>query len=88
MIKFAPVTNRPAGISAMDYNMGCMSINEPWLAEAEKLLRKEILTRGYNTPKPRPATCIIEMQDAYVVNFDGLIYKCPAFIGNQDSKAS
>lgn len=84
MIKFAPVTNRPTGISAMDYNMGCISINEPWLVEAEKLLRKEILIRGYNTPKPRPATCVIEMKDAYVVNLDGLIYKCPAFIGHQD----
>jgi uncharacterized protein len=84
-VKFDPVMNRPKGdISPIDYRDGCMSINEPWLLEAERLLRKEILKRGFNTPKLMPMSCMIEITDGYVVNFDGEIYKCPAFIGKKD----
>ena len=28
--------------------------------------------------------CQVELMDYYVVNFDGAIYKCPAFIGKKD----
>jgi uncharacterized protein len=27
---------------------------------------------------------VVENRDAYVVNFDGVIYKCPAFIGKEN----
>jgi len=30
-----------------------------------------------------PITCMIEISDSYVVNFDGVIYKCPGFIGKK-----
>ena len=84
-IRFAPIINRPEGeISPTDYQSGCMSINEPWLLDAERLLREEILKRGYYTPKPMPTPCAIEFTDSFVVNFDGDIYKCPAFIGKAD----
>ncbi len=84
-VKFAPVMKRPEGTaSPADFNDGCMTINEPWLVKAEKLLRGEILRRGYYTPKLAPMPCAVEITDSYVVNFDGNIYKCPAFIGNQD----
>jgi uncharacterized protein len=87
-VKFAPVTKRPEGVaSRTDFNNGCMSINEPWLVQAEGLLRKEILKRGYYTPKPTPMPCMIEIRDAYVVNFDGFIYKCPAFLGKKNFAA-
>jgi len=73
-VKFSPVIKRPEGdTSPVDYKEGCMSINEPWLLRAEALLREEILKRGYNTPKPTPMSCMIEMRDSYVVNFDGVI---------------
>ncbi len=81
-IKFDPISNRPArNLSPTDYNHGCMSINEPWLVESGIYLREEILKRGYHTPKPKPLFCLIENKDAMVVNYDGVIYKCPAFIG-------
>ena len=84
VVKFDPVVNRPEGdTSPADYKGGCMSINEPWLFKAEALLRKEILKRGYNTPKLAPVICMVENKDSYVVNFDGVIYKCPAFIGKK-----
>jgi uncharacterized protein len=88
MIRFDPVVNRPEGdTSPADYKGGCMSINEPWLLDADPLLRKEILKRGYNTPKPSPIFCMVERMDSYVVNFDGVLYKCPAFVGKKGFEA-
>jgi len=83
-VNFYPVIKRPAGdLSPTDYKGGCMSVNEPWIVEAEAGLREEILRRGYKTPKLAPILCMVETADAYVVNFDGVIYKCPAFIGKE-----
>jgi uncharacterized protein len=83
-VKFGPISNRPDGdMSPTDYRDGCMCTNEPWILRAESLLREEILRRGYNTPKAMPTHCIVEVSDAYVVNFDGVIYKCPGFIGKK-----
>ena len=85
VVKFDPVMKCPEGeISPAVYKGGCMSMDEPWLLEAAALLREEILKRGYNTPKITPILCVVENQDAYVVNFDGVIYKCPAFIGKEN----
>jgi len=84
MVKFDPVAKRPEGdLSPPDYSGGCMSINEPWLTGATALLREEILKRGYDTLKLMPITCMVEIADSYVVNFDGVIYKCPGFIGKK-----
>ena len=83
-VKFGPVMKRPAGdTSPTDYHDGCMSINEPWLLKAEALLREDILRRGYATSKLMPMPCQVEITDNYVVNFDGVIYKCPTFIGRK-----
>lgn len=83
-VKFDPVAKSPDdGFSHVKYKGGCGSINEPWLLEVEAFLREEILKRGYRTQKVQPVTCIVEIEDSYVVNFDGLIYKCPAFIGRK-----
>jgi uncharacterized protein len=84
-VKFDPISNRPqADISPTDYQDGCMSINEPWLVEAGTFLREEILKRGYRTLKPKPMFCLVENRDAVVINYDGAIYKCPAFVGQAD----
>lgn len=87
-VKFDAVVNRPQdGMSPIEYTSGCVSIKEPWLLKAGAFLREEILKRGYHTPKPTPLACMIETTDAYVVNYDGVIYKCPAFIGKKDFAA-
>ena len=31
--------------------------------------------------------CMIETTDSYVVNYDGVIYKCPGFIGKKEFEA-
>lgn len=84
MVKFDPVMNgaKDDTLPAV-YKGGCTSINEPWIGEAVALLREEILKRGYNTLKIAPMTCMVEKKDSYVVNFDGVIYKCPGFIGKK-----
>ncbi len=83
-IKFDPVSKRPEGdISPADYKGGCMSMDEPWLIKASEILREEILKRGYNTPKIAPIFCMVDNKSSFVVNFDGVIYKCPAFIGKE-----
>ena len=83
-VKFDAIVNRPQnGQSPIEYTSGCVSIKEPWLLKAETFLREEILKRGYHTPKPTPLVCMIETTDAYMVNYDGYIYKCPGFIGNK-----
>jgi uncharacterized protein len=81
-IRFSAIVNRPKGdISPTDYKAGCVSSNEKWLLEAEALLRGEILRRGHHTPKVGPIFCMVESTDSFVVHFDGVIYKCPGFIG-------
>jgi uncharacterized protein len=83
-IKFDPimeVAEAPRGLA--DHKAGCLSSNEPWLMEASAWLREEVLRRGYHTPKIQPIFCMVENHDSFVVNFDGSLYKCPGFIGNE-----
>ncbi len=85
VVKFDPVMSRPGGEARpADYVEGCMSINDPWLITASAFLREEILRRGYSTPKFLPLPCQVEVDDYYIVNFDGSVYKCPAFIGRPE----
>jgi len=88
MVKFDPVMKTPdENLSLPGYRGGCMSVNEPWISDASAQLREEILKRGYATLPLMPITCMVEMTDSYVVNFDGVIYKCPGFIGQKGFEA-
>jgi len=81
-LKFDPVMKRAGGDRpAADYTDGIMTVNEPWVIRAGTALREQILKRGYMTPKITPSPCQVEITDSFVVNFDGVIYKCPVFIG-------
>lgn len=84
LIKFDPVTKSGGEYPRPEFNDGCISVDEPWLAEASLFLREEILKRGYRTPRVAPAPCMIESPDNLVVNYDGAVYKCPAFLGWRD----
>jgi uncharacterized protein len=86
-IKFDPITKTHNGQGSADFkDVGCDSINEPWLIEAGLILREEILKRGYKTPKIAPAICMMEIKNDFVVNCDGNFCKCPALVGTQDFK--
>jgi len=83
MVKFDPVTKTRDGFGLQDFSDGCANINEPWLFRAGIFLREEILKRGYYTPKIIPTSCMVELQDDIVVNYDGAIFKCPGFLGRK-----
>jgi uncharacterized protein len=87
-VKFDPVMKRSERVtSLMDFNDGCMCMDEPWVMEAALFLREEILKRGFRTPGIRPSFCSIENNNSYVVNHDGMLYKCPGFIGMKEFEA-
>ncbi len=67
-----------------DFNDGCLSVNEPWLAKAGIMLREEILKRGYRMGRLLPLVCMMEHQKNIVVNYNGDIYKCPNLIGRKE----
>jgi uncharacterized protein len=81
LIKFDPVIKSGGNFPPPEFNEGCASIDEPWLAEAGNYLREEILKRGFHTPRIGPAGCMIENPDDLVVNWDGTLFKCPALLG-------
>lgn len=86
MVQFAPVVPKAGEAGLGDYSSGCACINEPWQIEASLYLREEILKRGWNTPKPKLAGCMVEFENDLVVAWDGSLYKCPAFMGWADLK--
>jgi uncharacterized protein len=81
LIKFDPVTKSGGKYPLPEFNEGCASTDEPWLMEASIYLREEILKRGFHTPRLAPSICMVEGPDELVVNFDGTLFKCPAFLG-------
>jgi uncharacterized protein len=85
-IKFDPVVNESSEFALPDFRDGCDSMDEPWVAGASLLLREEVLKRGYQTPKIMPSPCLMEHDDSFVVNHDGVLYKCPGLIGRQDCR--
>lgn len=81
VVKFDPITKTNSAYALPEFKEGCDSINDAGLIEAGVYLREEILKRGFNTPKITPIYCMVEIEDELVVNYEGTLYKCPAFIG-------
>ena len=81
MVKFDPIVDTGHNLAPPELRGGCLSVNEPWIWEAERFLREEILKRGYATPKAGPMLCAVEHRDQFVVGHTGEVYKCQAFIG-------
>ncbi len=80
-VMFSPVTETLGRHLSPEFSEGCISADEPWLLGASVFLREEILKRGFKTPRVGPTVCMIELRDNLVINYDGTLYKCPAFIG-------
>jgi len=83
VVQFNPVMGRIGSAFVPDYASTCNCTDEEWLCEATVYLREEILRRGFPTPKPGPAGCMVEFANDLVVNVDGAIYKCPVFVGRE-----
>ncbi|HSR37047.1 MAG TPA: geopeptide radical SAM maturase, partial [Desulfurivibrionaceae bacterium] len=78
-VQFAPVLPK-SGVRA-GHDCGCLKSSEPWLMEAHLYLREETLRRGFAVLPPTMGICMVEMANDLVVNWDGSLYKCPAFMG-------
>lgn len=81
MVQFAPITPKSGKMVGSDSHLGCTSGSEPWVTEAAIFLREETLKRGFTSFKPTMAACVIEFENHLVINYDGTLYKCPAFVG-------
>ncbi len=81
-VQFHPVIQTTDQYTNPEFTAGCVSVNELWVADASLMIREDVLRRGYRTPKLIPSPCMIDMNDAFVINFDGRLYKCVALIGH------
>lgn len=82
-VRFTPAVGGKGGKALPHFAEGCVTCEEPWLAEAELTLRDELVKRGFSVPKPGPFSCMIELESDLAVDADGTCYKCPAFMGHE-----
>jgi len=81
-VQFFPVIQTKDQYANPEFSGGCKTCNEAWVADATLRLREEVLKRGYKTPKMGPSPCMVDIDDAFVVHYDGSIFKCVALIGH------
>ncbi len=79
-VLFAPVIPKSGERVVADFSVDCACDYAPWLQEATLFLREETLKRGFPAPKPRISACVVELDNDLVINYDGSLYKCPAFM--------
>lgn len=82
-VSFSPVMPKADGAGLGDHGSTCACTAEPWAIEAHLFLRQEIIRRGFPTEKLGPSACMIEFEKDWVVNYNGDIYKCPVFMGDE-----
>jgi uncharacterized protein len=82
-VKFDPIA-QPEERCLPEFRDGCVSTDEPWLWKASLELRNEIMQRGFRTPPVSPTFCVIYNESQFVVNYDGSLFKCPGFLGNEE----
>jgi uncharacterized protein len=80
---FSPVIPKADGSVAGDMAVTCTCSDEPWMIEAALFLRQETIRRGFPTPKLKTSACMIEFENDLVVGYDGGLYKCPVFMGEE-----
>jgi uncharacterized protein len=85
-VSFSPIMPKADGSIAGDIGATCACSGEPWMIEANLFLREETIRRGFPTSKLRPSACMIEFANDLVVAFDGSLYKCPVFMGQNELK--
>lgn len=78
-VRFDAVT--PSPFKRSELMNKCSAVEEPWVFEAGLFLREEIMKRGFRTPKLRPQSCQIEIDNSLTINHDGGILKCTALMG-------
>ena len=82
-VSFSPVMPKADGSIAGDLGSACACTAEEWAIEAALFLRGEVIKRGFPVAKIKPSACMIEFANDLVVGYDGSIYKCPVFMGDE-----
>ena len=85
-VSFSPVMPKADGSMAGDLGSACACTAEPWAIEAALFLRGEVIRRGFPVAKIKPSACMIEFANDLVVGYDGSIYKCPVFMGQEEMR--
>ncbi|MBK5273467.1 MAG: geopeptide radical SAM maturase [Desulfuromonadales bacterium] len=85
-VGFAPVMPKSDGSVSGDFGSACCSVNEPWMIESALFLRAETLRRGFPVGKLQAGACMIEFDNDWVVAYDGSLYKCPVFMGQEEMR--
>jgi len=85
-VSFSPVMPKADGSVAGDHNSACCSVNEPWMIESALFLREAALRRGFPVEKLSAGACMIEFEKDWVVGYDGSLYKCPVFMGQEEMR--
>ncbi len=82
-LSFSPVLQTTAA-HAGGFCGGCASSNEAWLGEAVSFLQEKIMESGYRTSNISPSLCMVDVDNSFVVHFDGGLYQCVAMIGHKE----
>jgi uncharacterized protein len=82
-VGFSPVMPKADGSGLGDHAATCACNSEPWAIEANLFLRGEIIRRGYPVSRLQASACMIEFANDLVVGYDGSLYKCPVFMGQE-----
>ena len=83
VVNFNPVMQVRDRVAMNEYGGGCAGMHEPWLIEAGPRIRDEVFRRGYAIAELGPASCAVEMDDAFTVHYDGTLYKCAVLVGHE-----
>jgi uncharacterized protein len=83
-VSFSPVMPKADGSVAADHGSACACTAEPWAIEAGVFLRGETIRRGFPVAKIKPGACMIEFKNDLVIGYDGGLYKCPVFMGQEE----
>lgn len=85
-VSFSPVMPKADGSVIGDPGSACACTAEPWAIEASLFLRGEVIRRGFPVDKLKPSACMIEFENDLVVGYDGSLYKCPVFMGQEEMR--
>jgi uncharacterized protein len=85
-ISFSPVMPKSDGSGMGDHAATCACSSEPWAIEANLFLRAETLRRGFPVDKLQASACMVEFANDVVIGYDGALYKCPVFMGQEEMR--
>lgn len=80
-IIYSSVTDSTLDQTASGYTKS-FSNTHPWMIDAERSFREELLKFGYKFDDIVPSACMIERKDMFYIHYNGDIYKCPNFLNN------